>query len=109
MTARRDDLAGLDDFIAEHALARRALLRHLADGILCGRQITHLRRPSGLDAFDYPAVNTCTCIRAAGHNHGCWCEHDIATDPRGDQQQPGDVCLPRRVGDGQPELRQRSA
>jgi len=76
-TARRDDLAGIDDFIAEHALARRALLRHLADDTLCGRQITHPCRPSGLEAFDYPAVNTCTCIRAAGHNHGCWCEHDI--------------------------------
>src|SRR5262249_38918544 len=31
MTLRTDDLAGVDDFIAEHALARRALLRHLGD------------------------------------------------------------------------------
>jgi hypothetical protein len=103
-----DNIPGIDDCIAGHSLPRRALLGHLADGTLCGRQITHSCRPSESDAFDCPAVNTCTCIRAAGHNHGCWCEHDIATDPRGDQQ-PGDVCLSRRVGDGQPELRQRSA
>ena len=77
MNERRDDLAGVDDCIAEHALARRALVRHLADWTLCGRQITHPRRPSAFDALGYPAVNTCTCIRPAGHDHGCWCEHDI--------------------------------
>jgi len=74
MTQRSDDLVGLDDFISEHALARRALLRHLADWTLCGQPITHPRRPSELG---YPEVNTCTCIRPAGHDHGCWCEHDI--------------------------------
>ena len=45
MTPPHDDLAGVDDFIAEHALARRALVRHLADWTLCERQITHPRRP----------------------------------------------------------------
>ena len=77
MNERRDDLAGVDDSIAEHALARRALVRHLADWTLCGRQITHPRRPSEFDALGCPEVNTCTCIRPAGHDHGCWCEHDI--------------------------------
>jgi len=74
MTPPKDDLPGVDDYIAEQALARRALLRHLADWTLCGLQITHPRRPS---EFGYPEVNTCTCIRPAGHDHGCWCEHDI--------------------------------
>ena len=77
MTPPRDDLTGIDDFIAEHALARRAKQRHLADWTMCVRQITHPRRPSEFDALGYPEVNMCRCIRPAGHNHGCWCEHDI--------------------------------
>jgi len=31
MAQRRDDLAGVDDLVAEQAFARRALLRRLAD------------------------------------------------------------------------------
>ena len=77
MNERRDDLAGVDDSIAEHALARRALVRRLADWTRCGRQITHPRRPSEFDVLGCPEVNTCTCIRPAGHDHGCWCAHDI--------------------------------
>ena len=77
MIPRRDDLSGVDDFVAELAFARRAMQRHLADCTLCGRQITHPRRPSEFDAVGYLEVNTCTCIRPAGHDHGCWCEHDI--------------------------------
>ena len=65
------DISGIDDFIAQLALTRRARLRHMADGTLCGRQMTHPRRPS-----DH-AQNRCTCIRPAGHDHGCLCEHDI--------------------------------
>ena len=34
---RRTDLAGVDDFITELALARRAVQRYLADDSLCGR------------------------------------------------------------------------
>ena len=77
MIQRRDDLAGVDDFIAELSLARRTRQRHLGDCSLCGRQITHPRRPSEFDALGYPEVNTCTCIRPNGHDHACWCEHDI--------------------------------
>ena len=77
MIPRRDDLSGVDDFVAELVFARRAMQRHLADCTLCGRQITHPRRPSEFDALGYLEVNTCTCIRPAGHDHGCWCEHDI--------------------------------
>jgi hypothetical protein len=97
MTARRDDLTGLDDFIAESALARRALLRHLADeascvrshpGLahgpasataawVCGRCFEHPRRPTEFDALGYLLVDTCACIRASGHDHGCWCEHGM--------------------------------
>jgi hypothetical protein len=48
-----------------------------AIGRYAGRQITHPRRPSEFDALGYPEANTCTCIRPAGHDHGCWCEHNI--------------------------------
>jgi hypothetical protein len=51
MIQRSDDLAGVDDFIAEHALARRALVRHLADWTLCRQPIAHPRRPSEFDAL----------------------------------------------------------
>ena len=97
MPARRDDLTGIDDFIAEHALARRAQLRHLADetncmrpdpgmahgpesatpGWVCGRSFMHPRRPTEFDALGYLLVDTCACIRASGHDHGCLCEHAI--------------------------------
>jgi hypothetical protein len=42
---RRGDLAGVDDFVAELALARRARQRDLANApTLCGRRFTRGRR-----------------------------------------------------------------
>ena len=77
MLQRRDDLAGVDDLGAELALARRALLRQVAEGRLCGRRFTHPRRPTRYDALGYLLTDTCTCLRPAGHDHGCVCEHDL--------------------------------
>ena len=74
---RRDDLAGADDPVAELALARRALLRQVADGTLCGRRFTHPRRPTQYDALGYLLTDVCTCLRLAGHDRGCVCEHDF--------------------------------
>jgi hypothetical protein len=77
MTARREDLAGADDVVAELAFARRALLRHQADSPSprCGRRFTHPRRPTAFNALGYLVTVTCACLRPAAHDHGCWCEH----------------------------------
>ncbi len=77
MSQHPDDLAGVDDFLAEHALARRALLRHLDDGTLCGRRFTHPRRPTQFDTLGYLEVDICVCLRPSGHDRGCVCEHDF--------------------------------
>jgi hypothetical protein len=77
MTPPRDDLTGVDDFIAELSFARRALQRHLGDGTLCGRRFTHPRGPTEFDALGYLVTDTCTCLRPSGHDHGCVCGHDI--------------------------------
>jgi hypothetical protein len=77
MTPSRDDLTGVDDFIAELSFARRALQRHLGDCTLCGRRFTHPRRPTEFDALGYLVTDTCACRRPSGHDHGCLCEHDI--------------------------------
>jgi len=74
---RRDDLSGVDDFVAELAFARRALLRHLADCTLCARRFTHRRRPTQYDALGYLVNDTCACLRPSGHDRGCLCEHGI--------------------------------
>ena len=60
-----DDLRGIDDWIAEIALGRRARQRDELTSI-CPRRFTHPRR-------DAP----CACVRPVGHDHGCWCEHGI--------------------------------
>ena len=60
-----DDLRGVDDWIAEIALAWRARQRHLA-GELCRRRFTHQRREA-----------PCACVRPVGHDHDCLCEHGI--------------------------------
>ena len=75
--ASRDDLAGVDDLVAELALARRALLRHVADSPSprCERRFTHPRRPTAFNALGYLVTVTCACLRPAGHDCGCWCEH----------------------------------
>jgi hypothetical protein len=79
-----DDLAGIDDFIAQEALTRRARLRQLVDAAnfstpgvppsaRCVRRFAHPRRPTEFDAL----VDTCACVRASGHGHACLCGHGI--------------------------------
>jgi hypothetical protein len=48
-----NDIPGIDDCIAETALARRALLRQLVGEPLpaCGRRFMHRRRPAEVDSF----------------------------------------------------------
>jgi len=79
MIRRRDDLAGVDDFIAELALTRRALLRELADEpiIRCGRPLNHPCRRTQFGPLGYFVTDTCACLRPSGHDLGCLCEHDI--------------------------------
>jgi hypothetical protein len=79
MIGRRDDLAGVDDFVAELALSRRARLRSLAEtpSSLCGRRFTHPRWPAEVNPSGYLVVDTCACVRLGGHEDGCVCEHDI--------------------------------
>jgi hypothetical protein len=74
MIQRRDALAGVDDFVAELALARRARQR-LAS--LCERHFTHPRRPTQFDALGYLVVETCACLLSCGHDEYCVCEHNI--------------------------------
>jgi hypothetical protein len=77
-----DDIMGIDDFIAQQAFARRVLLRHLADdpgapaSARCGRPFMHPRQPAASDALGQMA-DTCACVRASGHDFGCWCEHGM--------------------------------
>ena len=71
MIQPREDLAGIDDLVAELALARRALLRQVAEGTLCGRRFTHPHRPTQYNALGYLLTDTCACLRAAGHDRGC--------------------------------------
>jgi hypothetical protein len=80
MNVRRDDnLRGVDDFVAEIALARRARERSLAEApsSLCGRRFTHPRWPAQVNESGYLVVETCGCLRLSGHEDGCVCEHDI--------------------------------
>jgi len=71
---RRDDLAGVDDFAAELALARRARQRPAS---LCGRHFTHPCRPTQFDALGYLVVETCACLLPRGPDECCVCEHNI--------------------------------
>jgi hypothetical protein len=60
MTPRRDDLAGIDDCLAERALARRARHREVGEGALCGgRFAPHL--PTQFDALGYLMNDICAC------------------------------------------------
>src|SRR4030095_8400393 len=76
---RHDALAGVDDFVAELALARRARRRYLASApsSLWGRRFTHPRQPTQLDARGFLVVDTCECVLLCGHDDGCVCGHDI--------------------------------
>jgi hypothetical protein len=80
MILRHDDnLHGVDDFVADLALARRARERQLAKAPnpLCGRRFTHPRWPAQLNSSGFLVVETCACLRLSGHEDGCVCEHDI--------------------------------
>jgi hypothetical protein len=74
-----DNLRGVDDWIAETSLNRRARQRRLADAPkpLCGRRFAHPPWPARLDTRGYLLVDTCVCIRPSSHEEGCVCEHDI--------------------------------
>ena len=80
MILRRDDnLRGLDDFVAEIALAKRARQRPLAGppSSLCGLRFTHPREPTQFDARGFLVVDTCGCILLIAHDGGCVCGHDV--------------------------------
>ena len=77
MTTRRDDLGGIDDCLAERALARRARRREVGESDLCGRRFTHPRLPTQFDALGYLVVEICVCLRLAHHEHGCLCGHGL--------------------------------
>jgi len=72
-----DNLRGADDWIAEVALARRALQRLLGDETLCGRRFSHLCWPAEFDTLGHLVIDTCVCLRPSGHDHGCVCAHDM--------------------------------
>ncbi len=69
---RGDNLRGADDWIAEIALARRALQRQLADELtlLCRRRFTHPRWPAQRDANGYLVIETCVCALPVDHGGG---------------------------------------
>jgi len=79
MILRNDDaLRGVDDFVAEIALARRARRRNLANtSPLCWRRFTHPRQPTQFDERGHVVVDTCECLLLRDHDGGCVCEHDI--------------------------------
>jgi len=77
MTTPTDDLGGIDDLVADVALARRARQRALTEGACCGRRFTHPRWPTEFDALGYLVVDICVCLRPAGHEYGCLCRHGI--------------------------------
>jgi hypothetical protein len=74
-----DPIHGVDDFVAEIALARRARQRRLAQAsdTLCLRRFTHLHEPRRYDARGFLVVDTCECLLQTGHHDGCVCVHDI--------------------------------
>jgi len=67
---RLDDLAGVDDRIAEQALARRAQLRAAAPISWCRPRFSH-----PLEATQFN--DTCACLLPMDHDGGCLCEHGI--------------------------------
>jgi len=79
MILRRGDLGGVDDLVAEIALARRARQHRPANalGEQCRRRFTHPRRPPQFDARGFLVVDTCECLLLSDHGDGCVCEHDI--------------------------------
>ena len=68
---RLDDLAGVDDRIAEQALARRAQLRQAAAPIPWCRW--RFRHPREATQFN----DACACVLPTDHDGNCLCEHGI--------------------------------
>ena len=77
MLVRRNDLTGIDDRIAERALARRARQRQMAESAWCGRRFTHPRLPTQYDELGYLAVEICVCVRPGDHERECFCAHGV--------------------------------
>jgi hypothetical protein len=79
MIERLDDLAGVDDFVAELALGRRARQRGStgAPSSLCARRFTHPRWPTQVNESGYLVIETCACVLPINHDGGCVCRHNI--------------------------------
>ena len=75
MTPHRGAIPGIDDVVAELALAQRARLRALNErpSSPCGRRLRHLREPVRPDL----EIETCTCLLTSDHDGGCVCQHGI--------------------------------
>jgi hypothetical protein len=72
---RLDHLAGVDDHIAEQALARRAQLRQAgAPTWWCRRRFRH---PREVTQFN----DACACLLPMDHDGVCLCEHGIEGRP----------------------------
>ena len=75
---RHDTLHGIDDIVAEVALAKRERQRLLiGTPTLCRRRFTYPRQPTQFNEQGFLLVDTCGCVRLAGHDDGCVCEHSI--------------------------------
>jgi hypothetical protein len=75
---RDDNLRGVDDFVAEIALAKRARPRLAGmPSSLCGLRFTHPREPTQFDARGFLVVDTCGCILPSDHDDACMCGHNI--------------------------------
>jgi hypothetical protein len=76
-----DGFHGVDDLIAEHAFARRALRRYKAAATdsRCRRRLNHPREPTQFDEYGFLVVDTCECLLLWSHGFevGCICEHEI--------------------------------
>jgi len=67
---RLDHLVGVDDHIAEQALARRAQLRQTVAQTWCRRRFRHPREATQFN-------DACACLLPTDHAGGCLCEHGI--------------------------------
>jgi hypothetical protein len=75
---RHESLHGIDDIVAEIALAKRARQRQLiGTPTLCRRRFIHPRQPAQFDEQGFLLVDTCECVRLGGHDDGCVCAHNI--------------------------------
>jgi hypothetical protein len=74
----RDDLAGIDDPIAEQALAKRAQLgQGAAPNWWCWRRFSHPREAIQFNERQFLADDTCACVLPTDHDGDCLCEHGI--------------------------------